>query len=403
MTYFIVYLILLFFGFFSINKPNIQYNNIKKSFLLCFFIFVFVAGLRYEIGYDFFPYRELYENYVSLFDLNDNPTRFWSYIKDNSIEPLSTILIVLLKTITDDSQILFFATSFICSVLLFKTLKFFCEPKFFFLSLLIYFSFVYLFQEMHALRQALGASFLYFGLCQYVKGYKTTAIIWVVLSCLFHYSMIIFLPLLFVIGKKIPIKVQLFLIGISFFVFLLRIRWINVFLEHFLQYIPFVSVISKVDGYMNKEALERPFFITFFLYLLPYFYLLFIEKKGSFFSAYKYLIARNMYFFYLIFTMLLWEYTFFSVRYGWICLFGMAICLPKLIDTFSNRYLRKLSFAYIMLFCYIIVHSFLFPTSTNIQFTPYESYVEIKLFGEKGTGKERVKKFATDNNIPFRY
>ena len=110
-----------------------------------------------------------------------------------------------------------------------------------------------------------------------------------------------------------------------------------------------------------------------------------------------------MYFFYLIFTMLFWEYVFFSVRYGWICLFGMAICLPKLIETFSNIYLRKFSVAYIMLFCYIIIHSFLFPTPVNIQFSPYESYIEVEWFGKKGSGKERVKKFATDNNVPFRY
>lgn len=401
MAYFLIYLLISFFAI-KFSNSTIDLHKFKNASVICLFIFIFIAGLRYELGVDYFAYRESFIESMTIWDLFSNPILFMNEFVSGSWEPGSKLLLILLRSITSDAQILFFIVSIICSILLFKSLKYFSEPRFFFFSLLIYFSFVYMFQEMHALRQALGACVLYYGLYQLALGNTKKAVFISILSVCFHYSMIIFLPLLFLLKKKIGVKVQLTLITISFFIFLLQIRWLAQILDVISGVYPELKVVMRVTNYVNADTFERPFYITFILYIVPYLFLLYMNYKKKLFDSSKDIIAQNMYLFYLLFTMIFWEFAFFSIRYGWICLWGMAICLPRLIDCF--KYSSKvIPVAYIVCFCYIIIHTFLFPDITTRQFSPYENYIECKWFGVKGTGRERVEDFAAELGFVFVY
>ncbi|WP_196213623.1 EpsG family protein [Bacteroides cellulosilyticus] len=401
MAYFLIYLLISFFAI-KFSNSTIDLHKFKNASVICLFIFIFIAGLRYELGVDYFAYRESFIESMTIWDLFSNPILFMNEFVSGSWEPGSKLLLILLRSITSDAQILFFIVSIICSILLFKSLKYFSEPRFFFFSLLIYFSFVYMFQEMHALRQALGACVLYYGLYQLALGNTKKAVFISILSVCFHYSMIIFLPLLFLLKKKIGVKVQLTLITISFFIFLLQIRWLAQILDVISGVYPELKVVMRVTNYVNADTFERPFYITFILYIVPYLFLLYMNYKKKLFDSSKDIIAQNMYLFYLLFTMIFWEFAFFSIRYGWICLWGMAICLPRLIDCF--KYSSKvIPVGYIVCFCYIIIHTFLFPDITTRQFSPYENYIECKWFGVKGTGRERVEDFAAELGFVFVY
>lgn len=400
MTYFLIYLLISFFAI-TFLSSTIELHKFKKASTICLFIFIFIAGLRYELGVDYFSYRKSFIESMTISDFFSNPILFVNEFADGYWEPGSKLLFVLLRSITDNAQILFLVVSIICSVLLFKSLKYFSESRFFFFSLLIYFSFVYMFQEMHALRQALGACILYYGLYQLALGNTKKAISISILSVCFHYSMIIFLPLLFLLKKKISIKVQLVLLIVSFVVFLLHIRWLAYILD-ILSGGPELSILVKVTSYANKDAFERPFFITFVLYIIPYLFLLYVDHKRKLFSLPKDIIAQNMYLFYLLFTMIFWEFTYFSIRYGWICLWGMAICLPRLIDCFKCSS-RVIPVGYIVCFCYIIIRTFLFPDVITRQFSPYENYIECELIGVKSTGRERVEDYAAELGFVFVY
>lgn len=169
MAYFLIYLLISFFAI-KFSNSTIDLHKFKNASVICLFIFIFIAGLRYELGVDYFAYRESFIESMTIWDLFSNPILFMNEFVSGSWEPGSKLLLILLRSITSDAQILFFIVSIICSILLFKSLKYFSEPRFFFFSLLIYFSFVYMFQEMHALRQALGACVLYYGLYQLALG-----------------------------------------------------------------------------------------------------------------------------------------------------------------------------------------------------------------------------------------
>lgn len=400
MIYFLIYLLISFFAIKFLNSRN-DIRNFKSASTICLFIFIFIAGLRYELGIDYFAYRESFIESMTIWDFFSNPVWFMDEFTSGSWEPGSKLLLILLRSITSDAQILFFIVSIICSILLFKSLKYFTESKYFFFSLLIYFSFVYMFQEMHALRQALGACILYYGLYQLALGNTKKAVFISILSVCFHYSMIIFLPLLFFLKKKIGIKVQLALLIMSFCVFLLHFRWLAYVLDMITRGSE-LSIVMRIANYTNKDAFERPFFITFILYMVPYLFLLWVNYKRKLFDSPREVIAQNMYLFYLLFTMIFWEFSYFSTRYGWVCLWGMAICLPKLIDCFrySSRFFPV---GYIVFFCYIIINTFLFPDATHRQFTPYENYIECKWLGVKSTGRERVEDFAAEVGFVFKY
>ena len=400
MLYFIVFILLSLFSiifFYKTGKKNYSF-----AYLICLMLFILIAGLRYEIGVDFFAYREHFEESITLKLLFDEPRIFIQEFKENNWEFLSKIFFIVLRSISDNSQLLFLVSSIICSLLLFKSIRYFAEPKYFFFSLLIYFCFIYLFQEMHTMRQALGASFLYCAFVQKCKKNNIKALLFTLVAVGFHYAMMVFVPIIFFIDKQIKVKWQIIILFISFFVFVLNIRWMFSILDLASLAIPELSIITRLSTYTNADTFERPFFVTFILYLIPYIFLLRYNAKYHILSNNKYIIAQNVYFLYLVFTMVFWEFAYFSIRYGWICLWGMAICLPKTIECFK-RNCRLVPICYILIFCYIVVSTFLFPDYTTGQFSPYQSYIETKWLGEKGTGKERVEKYMHEQGLEFNY
>ena len=391
MFYFIIYLIILFCAFRVYKHPDSE-HIFRNNRLICLWIFIFVAGLRYEIGVDYFSYVEHFNESLTLNEIFNVSGFKYAFL--NSWEPFSNLYFILLRSLTDDSQIVFFVTSIICSILLFKSFDFFCEKKYYLFSILIYYSFVYLYQEMHALRQALGACVLYYGLVYYSeKKYFKSFFILIIAVC-FHYSMALFVPIFFFVDKKISNRIILFCLCISFSLFLFRIGWMNTVMELIAGIIPEAGVAIKIVNYMNADSFERPFFATFVFYIIPFLILLYIDGKYHTFEERKYTIVKNMYFLYLIFTMVFWEYSYFSIRYGWICLWGMAIALPKLVENFERKS-KVFAITYIIFFCFISIRSFLFPTVTTRQFVPYDDYISCEWFGVEGSGRERAEEYLS--------
>lgn len=390
MTYFIIFLLLsLFAVLFFKNSNNKSYHI---AYFITLLIFIFIAGMRYEIGVDYFAYQYNFENSLTINDFFKSPRIFIKQFQTLEWEPLYKLYVIFLRTITKESQILFLVTSIICTTLLFKSMNYFTEKKYRFFSVLIYFSFVYMFQEMHALRQALAACFFYYALIHKCENNNVKALIYTLIAVGFHYCMILFIPIIFLLNKKINVKIQIIILAICTFIFIFNVRWLTSILNLISTVIPEATVAIKLATYASSDALERPFFITFILYFLPYLFLLYCDKKLNILSTKSYTIAINMYFFYLIFTMVFWEFAFFSIRYGWICLWGMSVCLPKIIEGFKyNSQFAPIN--YIIIFCFIIIVTFLFPNHTTIQFTPYDNYIECKWFGHKGTGKERAEQY----------
>ena len=56
MVYFIIFLLLSLFSIRFLYKTTRQ--NYSLAYIFCLLVFILIAGLRYEIGIDFFVYRK---------------------------------------------------------------------------------------------------------------------------------------------------------------------------------------------------------------------------------------------------------------------------------------------------------------------------------------------------------
>lgn len=390
MFYFIIYLIL---SACSVRYVNIPRSNSRYRITLFFILlgFILISGLRYEIGVDYFNYVRHFNESETIYELLSTNSSFLTNIF-LGWEPGCILLFSFTKTFFKEPQSIFLISSLICSILLFKAMKYFNEDKYLFFSLLIYFCFVYMYQEMHALRQALGATIFYYGLTK--NNSVKSMLIYTALSGCFHYSLWLFIPIVFFIKKTMARKLEFIILSSAVLVFFLRIPWMNGAINILASVSHEFGIISRIVGYTDNDEFSRPFFFTFILYLLPYLFLMYSKYKSKIVFDQKTNIAWNLYFLYLVFTMLFWEFSFFSIRYGWICLFGMAVILPRFIGIFKNKFIP---ISYIIVFSFLPIRTFLFPDLTTAQFSPYENYISRVILQNKGTGRERAIRYLSEN------
>lgn len=390
MFYFIIFFLLFILGLYFYQHPQSKHYNVAKNAV--FIIFVCISGLRYNLGVDYFVYVKKFRNTSSLIEIMTQH-RFIETINEGNEVGYQCFQIII-KSLTDNPQILFLISSIICTTLLFKSLTYFVDRKLLFLSLLTYFCAVYLLMEMQALRQALAAGFVYCGLAARNTSIKKSYL-WIIFACLFHNSALIFLFILPFINRRINIRYQIIIFSISFLVFILHITWLSSVISHFSMFFPELAVVERAMNYLNKDGLmiQRGIYATFFLYLFVYIITIYFYRKHGYYStSSKLVIGQNLLWIYLLVTCFTWEISFFSVRFGWYFLFGLAICLPNIVNFFKPTS-RIFAFSYILIFNFLLVRPFIFPTLTQLPFSPYQDYISCEWFGEKSTGKQRAEQY----------
>lgn len=400
MIYFFIFLYLFFAGSYFYKFPHSKYYSINKVFVFC--LFVCIAGLRYNLGVDYFVYVKKYRNAKSLIDIISGESLKESV--EDGLEIGFEIYQIILKTVTDNPQLIFFISSIISTILLFKALKYFEHRQFFFFALLTYFCAIYIIMEMQALRQALAAGFIYCGLACRNSSFKRSSL-WILIACLFHNSAFLFLVLLPIINQRIALKFQLIVLSISLLIFIFHITWLTSVISFLSLIIPDLAVVERVMNYLTSEGLmiQRGFYLTFLLYLLVYLLNLYHYRKLGYYSkSSKQIIAQNLLWMYLIVSCLTWEIAFFSVRFGWYFLFGLVVCLPNIISFFkkSSKYL---AISYIFIFNFLLVRPFIFPSITQLPFSPYQDYISCELFGVKSTGKQRAEQYMSEMGLTVNF
>lgn len=394
--YLLFFLILVFFSFHYYAHPQTKTFVIARRIALSFFIGI--AGLRYNLGVDFFVYNELYTN-------GDTLKELFAGKYTPQYELLYDLVCVILRTLQLDPQLFFLLFSTFSSVVLFFVIEKFVERKYFFFSLLIYYSFVYLFMEMQAVRQSLAAGILYVSFWEILRVKKLKAYLLVGVAAMFHSSALFFFLICPLLDKKIRISKQITALVISIFVMIFRFRWIYEAIGFVISFFPNAFFAIRLLGITTNEiaSFERRVFVTFFVYLIIYFVFLYCNRKNrGYFLSRERIIAQNLFFYFLIFTSLFWELSFLSTRIGWYLLFGMALLLPQMIGFLKSSY-KMLALSFILLFCIVPFRKFVVPDETTAVFVPYEGYIECNFFGVESTGRERAAKYASEVGGEFYY
>ncbi len=202
-----------------------------------FILLVLFAGLCGYVSNDHLNYVIIYDDYEGLSKFFTNPEYY------ATAEPGIDLIISFLNLFSISTVNVFFLTFSLIAV----TLKFKALPNitpFFFLSILIYFSNMYLLQEMTQIRSAIASGFLLLCIPDIVHRKKLPFLGKVFLSSLVHYSSIIILPLYFFDPRKINRGLYAALIFITIF-----LSFANVDMLNLLAKLPFVFISAKVEKY----------------------------------------------------------------------------------------------------------------------------------------------------------
>jgi len=256
----IYFLILFIASSFSIIEVILSFDKSRKhSMLIVIFWFLVVtlilfAGLR-RVGADF-------ENYEIIYDVLAEDSS-WSDWRVITLEPGFKSLMVMLKY-----------TNFQFSLLVCAFLGVTLKAKFIskyspypILSLVIYFSSLFIIKEMGQIRNGIAMGIVLWSFDALIQQKKTRFLFLTFLAILFHWSAFCVLPLFFFGDKKIPTSAYVFSILAIFFMILFNLTSV---ISNLISFVPIEAITSKADSYLSgdSEFAERLGLNSTFLFLV---------------------------------------------------------------------------------------------------------------------------------------
>ncbi|MCA5918293.1 EpsG family protein [Pectobacterium brasiliense] len=218
------------------KKNNLQ---LKLIAVFIFFSLAIIAGLRSGNDPDYQNYRNIYD-YASISSVDIEPFYLW-------INQLFKLL-----GISFEGLILLIA---LASVML-KCMAVIKYSEYFFLSIVIYISSIYLLFDLIAIRQGFSIALIMLSLRLW-ENRKLSALLLILIASLFHIASLSFIPVLFLVGRDFSKK---FLIICLFFLSSIIVGSQVFSLMDFIQTISFLPgfVSSKIAIYSSydKEAVS---------------------------------------------------------------------------------------------------------------------------------------------------
>jgi transmembrane protein EpsG len=198
----IVFLLSFFSRYFSnaliLNGSLI---SVKPNKFLTFGIissFILVSGLRNNIGDTPF--------YMHSFKINEFT---WEFVKTQDDMGFA-ILQMILKSYSDDPQILIFTTAFITNLLI--IIGFYKYSRLFELSVYVYVTGGLFLVTMNGIRQCLAAAIIFSATKYLIEGNWVRYILAVIFASFFHQSALILIPIYFLVRFRAWTKATIFLL-----------------------------------------------------------------------------------------------------------------------------------------------------------------------------------------------
>lgn len=190
--YILITTILTFLTILDIIKVNL---DVKRSFFLAAYIILCMfAGLRYEIGADYLPYTEIYNDVGYFWDILAGTSNYTDihgelgYLVYNSI----------VKSIFDDVNFLFLSIAFLSMGLTFYSI---CRySPFIFLSIFLYYCRFFYLRDMGQIRTAVASAIILLCIESIAKRRFWRFVGLLILATLFHNTALIMLPIYFICG-----------------------------------------------------------------------------------------------------------------------------------------------------------------------------------------------------------
>lgn len=216
--------------------------DLKQQYYIGFFIvliLILFAGFRGNIDNDYETYQMMFHKISNGINVNIEPTFYYITYFINYVQSNISLLILIFSII---------GVTLKCIALSKLT-------EFWIYSILVYFSYFYIIQEMTQIRVGIASAFILLSIQPLKKNNLIKFLGLICIGTLFHYSTLFILPVLF-LNKNYISKVFYFLIPISFIIHFSPLNQLSI-----LQYIPIESFSMKFETYkyLSSNQTVNPF------------------------------------------------------------------------------------------------------------------------------------------------
>jgi hypothetical protein len=272
------YLLFILFVCFAILDDNLTAKSKHQILIISGAILVLFAGLRgTNVDADYSSYLNKFNNTPSISSLFTSPALFFSKMK---VEPSMVIIFSFIKSI--------FRSGFPLAIFIYAffsvTLKLRAISKmtdYVMLSTLIYFSGIFLLQDMTQIRAGFATGFLLLSIPYILQQDFKKFSIYILIAICFHYSAIIFAPFYFFNTKKVNKPLYFSILIIPIILALLKFTPFNILNQFNLG-----IYSEKINLYLIGQAWERRSinifnFSILFQIAVSIFFILFSEKANN--------------------------------------------------------------------------------------------------------------------------
>lgn len=386
MFYLFIAILLFCFAFLHLNTWAVYH---KRDYIICFILFVVIAGFAYQTGVDWRIYSSVYDFSEPI----DRAIILGSFFEPNSgviTEPGYALLSSIVKFFTDDFQYVMFWANFIAAFFLFK--GFYKYKSNLYLSLLLYLGYIYLTLNMSGIRQAVAVAIVFYALSfLHTKQYRNYTF-WVLVAGTFHVSALIMLPAAFLLNRKINDKLVYLVLGIGLVIYTLRISLVNQFIisigESFDN--PFIMKAYKYSLTANEGNVFSFKVLLNFVMLI-----LFMQYKKKMCDRNEYVsIFLNLFIIYLFILEYLWDTGEIVRRLQFYFLLGLIVILPEFLMSLKIRTNKLICLFYIFLLTIWSSNPIFLDLPNGKPYNPYQNYIIYRILDLHSTGEQRLDEFA---------
>lgn len=245
----IFYVLLILFVLVSLLDNRLTLKAKKQIFVICGFILVLFAGLRDStVDMDYKSYLYRFQTISTIKLLFSNPNIFFSQFK---IEPATILIFSLVKSISSNAfPVVVFVFAFLSISLKMKAISKMSDYILF--SVLIYFSTLFLLQDMTQIRAAVATGLVLLSIPAIIERNIWKFFTYTLLAICFHYSAIVFIPFYFFNWKKLNKTIYLIIILLPIILAVLHFSPLEI-----LARLKFGVFSEKISDYLIGQAWNR--------------------------------------------------------------------------------------------------------------------------------------------------
>lgn len=396
MVYFWAYLFICFCVFLELSNVERTVRNISRVSIVL--MFIFLAGLRFETGVDWYLYTQMFNDTPPIDQIT---SKFEREAIFSTFDYGYCILISTVKFLGGGIQTVFLLVSMATSIFLYKGLKIYTEYNT--LSLLLYYSLLFFILDMSGLRQGLALSIFLYAVQFLVKRAFWQYFLWIMIAAAFHWSAYILLLLYPFINKRFSSITLAGTFLFSLVIYFLNIKWLEPIIIMIFPSLENALLASKLMAYTANDTfsaaralnlrtiLTSVFFISFLSFFI--YYRKRMEEKYPYFNIFLNIYVLQIFVFYG-----LYEFTEMADRLKLYMLISTVVLLPYAAYYFRSFYLRSVVATYVFIFSIFSCQAYVLEAPTTIAYHPYQNYILYYFIGEeKSTGEQRLNKHAQFN------